>query len=120
METKTTSTSGAPAKRRTRPRVTEMEWADLPSTPNAIVRKPMVLKFTGVGGTSFEWAVRAGVFPEGVPLGLRARGWTVAQVQEMLRKLSAGEVDWVAINDLQARNRIVGRKPGNPRRAAPV
>lgn len=100
-------------RERSRPRITEMEWSSLPN--EGIVRKPAVVRFTGVGETTFNMAVKAGIFPEGVYLGTRIRGWPVEQVREMIKKIEAGEVDWQAISNQHPLRGNGGRKRGRPR-----
>ena len=61
----------------------------LPET--GCLRLADVLKFVPVCRTAWYNGVRAGDFPQPVPLGKRARGYRVEDVRALIDRLNAGQ-----------------------------
>ncbi len=51
----------------------------------ALLRKPEVLKLTGLSNSSFYNYIKAGVIPCGVPIGPRLKGWPASEIQDYIQ-----------------------------------
>jgi predicted DNA-binding transcriptional regulator AlpA len=46
-----------------------------------LLRKPQVLKLTGLSNSSFYNYIKAGILKPGVPIGPRLKGWPASEIQ---------------------------------------
>lgn len=51
----------------------------------ALLRKPEVLKLTGLSNSSLYNYIKAGKLKPGVPIGPRMRGWPASEIQEYVQ-----------------------------------
>ncbi len=54
-------------------------------SPEALLRKPEVLKLTGLSNSSFYNFIKAGRLKPGVPIGPRLKGWPASEIQEYIQ-----------------------------------
>jgi predicted DNA-binding transcriptional regulator AlpA len=47
----------------------------------SLLRKPQVLKLTGLSNSSLYNYIKAGVLKPGVPIGPRLKGWPASEIQ---------------------------------------
>lgn len=51
----------------------------------ALLRKPEVLKLTGLSNSSLYNYIKAGVLKPGVPIGPRLKGWPASEIQAYIQ-----------------------------------
>ena len=55
----------------------------------ALLRKPEVLKLTGLSNSTFYNYIKAGVLKPGVPIGPRLKGWPASEIQAYIQSCIA-------------------------------
>ena len=58
-----------------------------------ILRKPEVLKLTGISSSQLYRSIRAGKFPRPLQLGTQARGWRSSEISAWLASLKPASAD---------------------------
>jgi predicted DNA-binding transcriptional regulator AlpA len=58
-------------------------------TQEALLRKPEVLKLTGLSNSSLYNYIKAGVLKPGVPIGSRLKGWPASEIQTYIQSCIA-------------------------------
>ena len=58
-------------------------------TQEALLRKPEVLKLTGLSNSTFYNRIKEGVIPSGVPIGPRLKGWPASEIQAYIQSCIA-------------------------------
>lgn len=59
----------------------------------ALLRKPEVLKLTGLSNSSLYNYIKSGVLKPGVPIGPRLKGWPASEIQEYIQSCIASRDD---------------------------
>lgn len=54
-------------------------------TQEVLLRKPEVLKLTGLSNSSLYNYIKAGVLKPGVPIGSRLKGWPASEIQTYIQ-----------------------------------
>ena len=56
------------------------------ATPYRFIQLPEVIHLTGLSKSTIYAQIRAGVFPEHIPLGARRVGWLESEIQSWIEK----------------------------------
>lgn len=54
-------------------------------TQEALLRKPEVLKLTGLSNSSLYNYIKSGLLKPGVPIGSRMKGWPASEIQTYIQ-----------------------------------
>jgi prophage regulatory protein len=96
MSKKKVVLSARERERRARQRAAQRQQALVETTNSGlrrIVRWPQLEAMTGRGRTAIQSDIKAGLFPRGIPLGGRARGWLIEEVDAWIQARAAERVE---------------------------
>jgi prophage regulatory protein len=96
MSKKKVVLSARERERRARQRAAQRQQA-LAETASSglrrIVRWPQLEAMTGRGRTAIQQDIKAGLFPRGIPLGGRARGWLIQEIEAWIAERAAERIE---------------------------